>query len=133
MASAGLVTAGAGNFASGLAGLGRALSTGSGAGAGSGSTAKPSTNKHHVFPQQFEGWFSKKGINIHHYTVRLPRSQHLKGVHGRGDDLLPGQWNQHWQEFIKKNPGASASDVFQFMEQLRSKYGIQRLPFESYR
>ncbi|NUQ79951.1 MAG: HNH endonuclease, partial [Polyangiaceae bacterium] len=45
VASAGLVTAGAGNFASGLAGLGQALSTGGGGGRGPAVSASPDAAK----------------------------------------------------------------------------------------
>ena len=58
--------------------------------------------KHHIFPQQPElaRWFKIKGIDIHAFTIRLPRSFH-QWLHSGGPE--GGQWNEAWRQFMNKN------------------------------
>lgn len=70
-------------------------------------------HRHHRLPQEFKTWFKKQGIkNIDDYTVEISAQTHLKRVHGKGLGNLPGQWNKKWSEFIKTNPNASPSEIF---------------------
>ncbi|NUQ78769.1 MAG: hypothetical protein HUU21_35030, partial [Polyangiaceae bacterium] len=73
VASPGLVTVGAGNFASGLAGLGKALSTGSGSGAGSGAAAKLTGQKHHPISKEVHRALEEHQNLKGHYKYRDPR------------------------------------------------------------
>lgn len=91
-------------------------------------------HRHHVLPQQFKSWFNKQGIkNIDAYTVEVSSQTHLKGVHGSGLGNLPGQWNQKWSEFIKTNPNASPSEIFNQAEGMLKQYGLEHLPYVPYR
>jgi hypothetical protein len=133
-AAVGLFTAGAVNVVGGFGELGQALSTGSGSGVNGPPAANPGkVHKHHLLPQQFETWFKSKGINIHKYSVRLPSDKHLKGVHGKGGEGFPGQWNPRWKEFIDNNPNATQDQIFKYMNELREGFGISDLPIEPYR
>jgi hypothetical protein len=87
---------------------------------------------HHVFPQQFKRFFEQRGIDIDEYTVPLGQGRHLRGVHGRGGDGLPGGWNARWRDFIRENPSASAKDVYQFGGRLMDEYGLSGLPIRRY-
>jgi hypothetical protein len=113
----------------GIYGLGKALTTGGG---GPPVASPGKVHKHHVFPQQFVDWFKEKGINIHQYTVRLPQRDYLKGVHGKGNGLSPGEWNRRWEQFIKANDGVDREAIFSFMNDLRKQFGIDHLPLEPY-
>jgi hypothetical protein len=130
--SAGLVTAGVANMAAGIYGLGKALTTGGSTVGPPAVTSSAKVHKHHVFPQRFKDWFKLKGIDIDQYTVRLPQADHLKGVHGKGNGVSPGDWNPRWKQFIDDNKGADRETIFKFMEQLRKDFGIDHLPFEPY-
>lgn len=57
----------------------------------------------------------------------------LKGVHGNGLGNLPGQWNKKWSEFIKTNPNASPSEIFNQAEQMLKQYGLEHLPYVPYK
>ncbi len=58
--------------------------------------------KHHIFPQQEElaRWFASKGIDIHDFTVSIPRSFH-RWLHSGGPS--GGQWNAAWRQFKEDN------------------------------
>jgi len=93
----------------------------------------PKMAKHHIFPQQFKNLFKSKGINIDDFTVSVPQNTtHLKGLHGKGFNNLPGQWNARWSDFIKNNPNATAKDFYQFGGKLMDEYGLSGLTINSY-
>jgi RHS repeat-associated protein len=93
----------------------------------------PKMADHHLFPQQFRDAFKKMGINIDDFTVSVPQNTtHLKGLHGKGFNELPGGWNKAWQQFFTDNPGATAKDAFQFGGSLMDKYGLNGLPVSPY-
>lgn len=56
--------------------------------------------KHHLFPQaqEFRGWFTRAGINVHDWTMLIPEHIHHQ-IH-RGDGR-GGLWNVAWREFMK--------------------------------
>jgi RHS repeat-associated protein len=90
------------------------------------------THDHHIFPQQFRGFFESRGVDIDAYTVQLGQRRHLAGVHGRGADGLPGQWNARWREFITNNPGATDLQVYQHAGRLMDEYQLGGLPIRRY-
>jgi len=87
-------------------------------------------DKHHIFPQQqaLARWFKSKGIDIHAFTVRIPRSFH-QWLHSEGAE--GGQWNEAWRQFQKKNFGATAEEIWRFAFELMDRFGVNR-PFVSY-
>jgi hypothetical protein len=91
-------------------------------------------HRHHVLPQEFKAWFKRQGIkNIDDYTVEISAQTHLKGVHGRGLGNLPGQWNRKWSDFIRTNPNASPSEIFNQAEDMLKQYGLEYLPYVPYK
>ncbi len=54
--------------------------------------------KHHIFPQQesLALWFTRQGIDIHAFTIRVPKSFH-QWLHSGGPN--GGQWNEAWRQF----------------------------------
>ena len=101
--------------------------------------AAESTQRHHLFPQQFRPDFARVGIDIDQHTVALPTTTHLSAVHRRGGFVgpgnvdLPGQWNQLWTEFWDTNPDATAKEAYQFAGRLMDEFGLDDLPIEPYR
>ncbi|HEX8820915.1 MAG TPA: TIGR02269 family lipoprotein [Archangium sp.] len=80
--------------------------------------------KHHIFPQQKDLalWFDRKGIDIHAFTIRLPRSFH-QWLHSGGPK--GGQWNEAWRQFVRKNRNtAEAEDIWRFAGELMSRFGV---------
>jgi hypothetical protein len=93
----------------------------------------PSMAKHHIFPQQFKKIFDKAGIDIDKYTISIPQNiTHLKGLHGRGINGMPGHWNQKWADFFRTNPNATNKDMYQFAGKLIDEFRLNNLPIDSY-
>ncbi|MGD9109360.1 MAG: DUF2380 domain-containing protein, partial [Phycisphaerales bacterium] len=76
-------------------------------------------------------FFTKAGIVIDDYLVDIEQTTHLKGVHGRGIMDLPGKWNNRWTDFFKKNPKATAKQIFQFAGRLMDEFNLSDLPIRS--
>ncbi len=78
--------------------------------------------KHHIFPQEkaLADWFTEKGINIHAFTMRLPKSFH-SWLHSGGP--RGGQWNEAWRQFVIQN-GATANqeDIWRFAFELMKRF-----------
>jgi uncharacterized lipoprotein (TIGR02269 family) len=55
--------------------------------------------KHHVFPQEFRIWFSRRGIDIHSWTLVLEKHVHERIHHG----AWGGPWNAAWRQYINEN------------------------------
>jgi hypothetical protein len=89
--------------------------------------------RHHIFPQAFRERFEKKGIDIHRYTVEMTEGEHLQGVHGRGNLLTPGRWNERWDKFFLENPDPTAVQIYQFGGKLMDEYGLSNRPIVPYR
>ncbi|HYO51836.1 TIGR02269 family lipoprotein [Archangium sp.] len=87
--------------------------------------------KHHIFPQEerLARWFESKQINIHAFTVRLPKSFH-SWLHSGGP--RGGQWNEAWRQFQEKNPGASPERIWRFAFELMSRFGVNDRPLVPY-
>jgi uncharacterized lipoprotein (TIGR02269 family) len=79
--------------------------------------------KHHVFPQEerLALWFKAQKIDIHAFTIRLPRSFH-QWLHSGGPD--GGQWNEAWRRFKVDNEGATAEQMWAFAGELMSRFGV---------
>lgn len=80
--------------------------------------------KHHIFPQQkvLAEWFESRRIDIHAYTLRLPRSFH-RWLHSGGPD--GGQWNEAWRQFMEEHRNtATAADMWKFAGELMSRFGV---------
>ena len=76
--------------------------------------------RHHIFPQTFEWYFVKKGIDIDKYTLELGEAWH-KAVHRAG-------FNIDWQTVILFDELAGGvlrtSDIFQIGVEMADRYGI---------
>ncbi|MFL5357073.1 TIGR02269 family lipoprotein [Archangium sp.] len=80
--------------------------------------------KHHIFPQQKElaEWFDGSGIDIHAFTIRLPRSFH-QWLHSGGPQ--GGQWNEAWRQFaIANRTTATPEDIWRFAGELMMRFGV---------
>jgi len=91
---------------------------------------------HHVFPQQFRGWFKERGLqNIDNLTVTVDHNvTHLRAIHGAGNmSQMPGRWNAQWAEFIKSNPNASSLEVYQQAGRMMDDFGIGHIPIHPYK
>ena len=79
--------------------------------------------KHHIFPQQevLAIWFTSRHIDIHAYTIRLPKSFHA-WLHSGG--AQGGQWNAAWRKFMDENRNASAEDMWRFAGELMIRFGV---------
>jgi RHS repeat-associated protein len=93
----------------------------------------PNLQDHHIFPQQFEEFFSQRGIDIHAHTVTVGETMHLQGIHGSGLGDMPGRWNSQWLSFITQNPNATAQQVYQQAGRMMDQYGLSSLPIHPYR
>jgi hypothetical protein len=112
---------GAANVGAGARGL---LTLGSGGASPPPMLAPVKLQRHHLLPQKFRAFFSARGIDIDKYTVELSQGEHLQAVHGRGNAMVPGRWNQLWEDFIAINPNATSKDVFQFLGTLMDEFGL---------
>lgn len=100
----------------------------------------PKIQKHHIFPQQFKPDFDRVGINIDKHTVELSEGVHLKGVHGKGGFVGPGnkmlptdKWNEAWSYFFNTNNNPTAKEIYQFAGKLIDEYGLSGLPIVPYK
>jgi hypothetical protein len=50
---------------------------------------------HHIFPQEFEGYFVAAGIDMHEWTVTLAADYHLDSIHP--------SWNDDWRDFFESD------------------------------
>ena len=90
---------------------------------------------HHIFPQQFKKYFSERGIDIDDYTISIDQQvTHLKAVHGAGNlGEKPGRWNQHWAEWISKNPDATQKEIFQRAGEMLRSFNLQNCNIHPYK
>ena len=79
--------------------------------------------KHHIFPQQtiLARWFKRQRIDIHAFTIRVPRSFH-QWLHSGGPE--GGQWNEAWRQFQKNNPAALPEEIWRFAGELMMRFGV---------
>jgi hypothetical protein len=76
------------------------------------------TERHHVLPQQFRGYFARAGINIDDATAELPQSVH-QAAHDVG-------WNAEWQEFINANPNATGAQITGQASKMMWEFGLDK-------
>jgi len=79
--------------------------------------------KHHIFPQapDLAAWFQLQGINIHQYTLLIPRGVHLQ-LHGGGQ--RGGRWNEEWRHFTKGRVRATPEEIWQHAIKLIVRYDL---------
>ncbi len=67
--------------------------------------------KHHIFPQAADLalWFTRQKIDIHAFTIRLPKSFH-QWLHSGGPN--GGQWNEAWRRFKDDKEEATAEEMW---------------------
>jgi RHS repeat-associated protein len=95
------------------------------------------TIKHHIFPkfrgesvksEKYRQFFKDRNIEVDDFTVEIPRSLHLRIIHGAGKT-----WLQQWREFIDNNPAATAKAAWGFAKKLLKEYGLDKHPIIPYR
>ncbi|MEM9168108.1 MAG: RHS repeat-associated core domain-containing protein [Pseudomonadota bacterium] len=124
--------AAAGVFAAGVFGA-DFLKLGDGAADSARRLSAPSMQRHHLLPQKFRSQFEARGIEIDQYTVSIPENMHLRGVHGKGSDYLPGNWNGQWEEFFDTNPYATDKEIYQNLGTMMDDFGLSGLEIGPYR
>lgn len=86
---------------------------------------KSGWEKHHIFPQAFEKYFNKKGIDIHDFTISIGQEHH-KAAHRAGYNL---DWfiivTSPWYDYL------TPQDVLDLGDLMKGKYGIIG-PYEPY-
>jgi RHS repeat-associated protein len=80
---------------------------------------------HHLLPQakKFRKFFEAAGLDIEQFKIPLDKAKHrLKpnGVH----TIDGGNWNKRWDEFFEANPFATKEEILEFMNKLRTEFGI---------
>ncbi len=85
--------------------------------------------KHHIFPQEFADWFRAKKIDVHAFTLRLPKSFH-RWLHSGGPQ--GGQWNAAWRQFRINNRDALQEQIWQFAFALMARFQIHERPLVPY-
>jgi uncharacterized lipoprotein (TIGR02269 family) len=87
--------------------------------------------KHHIFPQATDlaRWFKSKGIDIHQYTLPIPRDVHVR-IHSGG--ARGGAWNEAWREFMNANGGAPKEEVFKHAGELIYRFQLLGGPIQQY-
>lgn len=57
--------------------------------------------RHHLFPQAFQDYFARKGINVHDYVFAIDAEVHARIHRGKNG----GPWNAEWRAFIERTLG----------------------------
>ena len=75
------------------------------------------SHAHHIFPQKFQSFFKRHGINIHDpkFGAWWEKSVHLKNAAG---------YNAKWADFIRLNPNATQSPILNQGRTIMQQYGI---------
>jgi hypothetical protein len=84
----------------------------------------------YIFPQAqyLAEWFKSKSIDIHAFTVSLPKGFH-QWLHSGGPK--GGQWNEAWRQFRDENPRANAKEIWRFAFELMFQFRVNG-PFVPY-
>lgn len=79
--------------------------------------------KHHIFPQapDLAAWFQQQGLNIHQYTLLIPREVHIR-IHNGGQ--RGGRWNEEWRHFTRGRLRATPEEIWQHAIKLIVKYDL---------
>ena len=88
--------------------------------------------KHHIFSQEprLAEWFHQQGINIHQYTLLIPRGTHLR-IHSGGP--RGGMWNAEWRQFRDAHRTATPEEIWQHAIKLIVKYDLTEARMVPYR
>jgi RHS repeat-associated protein len=98
-------------------------------------TARPKKTKcpagedmHHLLPQQFESWFTGKGLDINNpmFLRCVSRNCHTGsgGLHSNQNG--PGtNWNALWAAFKARNPLATEMEILEYLTELELKFAKQ--------
>ena len=88
--------------------------------------------KHHIFPQapELARWFQQQGINIHQYTLLIPRGTHLR-IHSNGP--RGGLWNEEWRQFTEGRDRVPPEEIWQHAIKLIVKYDLMEAQMVPYR
>ena len=72
---------------------------------------------HHIFPQKFEPWFAKRGLNINdpHYLTWVDGPTHVGWSRA---------WQQAWEEFMTRNRNATRPEILEEGRTLAARYGL---------
>ncbi len=84
------------------------------------SNAYPRDPLHHLLPQEQREWFSKRGIDVDQFTLSMTEGDHT-AIH-------TSEWNPIWNDFIKKNPDATPTEVFTQLNKMRKDFKINTAP-----
>jgi uncharacterized lipoprotein (TIGR02269 family) len=87
--------------------------------------------RHHIFPQapDLAAWFHQQGINIHMYTLLIPRNVHLR-LHSGGP--RGGRWNEEWRQFTRSHKRATPEEIWKHAIKLIVTHdltGAQMVPY----
>ena len=80
--------------------------------------------------------YTRKSIfKANDYTISIDQQvTHLKAVHGAGNlGEKPGRWNQHWAEWINKNPDATQKEIFQRAGEMLRSFNLQNCNIHPYK
>jgi uncharacterized lipoprotein (TIGR02269 family) len=81
--------------------------------------------RHHIFPQALQRYFTRKGINIHEWTLVIDAAEHAR-VHRLANR---GPWNTEWRNWIRLTEGhATKAMHFEFGSYLIKKYNLWGMP-----
>lgn len=81
--------------------------------------------RHHIFPQAFEGHFNAKGINIHQWTLVVDAAEHAR-IHRLKNR---GPWNTEWRTWLDLHwPEVTKAMFFEFASYLLQKYNLWGMP-----
>ncbi|MCY1032687.1 TIGR02269 family lipoprotein [Corallococcus sp. BB11-1] len=80
--------------------------------------------RHHLYPQdpRLATFFKRRAnINVHDFTMVIPRAEHLRlhGAGGRG-----GPWNQAWHDFASKNRTATPKQIQEQLNRMIVEFNI---------
>ncbi|MHC2297248.1 SpvB/TcaC N-terminal domain-containing protein [Rhizobium mongolense] len=83
-------------------------------------------HKHHVLPQQQASDFAGEGVDVHEYTLRLSKKEHIR-LHSEG-------WNDAWEEYfaMKRSKRPPIDEyLYQMFQEFRVKW--PRRKFKPYK
>ena len=84
-------------------------------------------DRHHIFPQAFRDWFTRRGVDIDRYTLQLDRGIHSAFHYGGGPGRGGGWWNNTIMQRLH-DAGAAAGrqltngEILMIGKRLRDRY-----------